>query len=215
MRDINPVNGDERAVIAAFVDRGELVVGLDYEPYTDHLYIRIFPGNRIRVIDRPAGRIKREVAVPSLPLGGRDFAIRSLDRHFFFADPTAPALIEADLRGNLEDYFLLEGLEKPVLGIAHDQVSGELLILAAETTDRVRRHGTDGSFRSELKLEQAVRGLSFAYDPEARRYFASLADGTAIGVFDERGRLLRSLPRPDPSRETFIAVGPRSLLRLF
>lgn len=215
IRDINPLDGAESSNVVAFVDGGEQVLGLAYEPYTDHLYIRIFPGNRIRVIDRPAGKVKREIHVPSLPLGGHDFAIRSVDRHFFFTDPTAPALIEVDLAGNLEGYIKLEGLDQPVWGVAHDQVSGELLILASETTDRIRRHGTDGALRSELKLERAVRGLSLAYDPVERLSFASLDDGSAIGVFDDRGRLVRSLPRPDPSRETFIGIGPRSLLRLF
>ena len=215
IRDINPLDGSESSKVVAFVHGGERALGLAYEPYTDHLFIRIFPGNRIRVIDRPAGKVKREIHVPSLPLGGRDFAIRSIDRHFFFTDPTAPAIIEIDLAGNLEGYIKLEGLEQPVWGVAHDQVSGELLILASETTDRIRRHGTDGALRSELKLERAVRGLSLAYDPVERLCFASLSDGSAIGVFDDRGRLVRSLPRPDPSRETFIAIGPRSLLRLF
>jgi hypothetical protein len=215
IRDACPHTGEERAGLAAFVGPGEHVLGLAYEPYTDHLFLRIFPGNQIRVIDRPAGAIKREFHVPELALGGRDLAVRSRDRHVFFTDATGPALFQSDRNGALAGYHRLQGLADPVWGLALDPRRGELLVLAHETSDRVHRFDPEGRALGEVLLDLPVRGLSLGFDADAREYFASLADGSAIGVFDEHGRLLRRLPRPAAEHTTLIDIGPRAFLRLF
>lgn len=215
VRDINPVTGAENAQIPAFVEAGEQVLGLAYDPYTDHLFIRLFPGNFVRVVDRPASRLKRVFRAPQLPLGGHDLAIRSRDRHLFFTDPNAAGLIETDLDGNLRNYIRLADLPEPIWGVAHDAMTDELLVLPARTTDRVLRYTLTGTRIAEVKLEQAVQGISLAYDSVEQLFYASLADGSAIGVFDRQGRLLRSLSRPAAGREVFLDIGPRSLLRLF
>ncbi len=199
----------------AFVGPGEHVLGLAYEPYTDHLFLRLFPGNHVRVIDRPARAIKREFVAPRLPLGGHDLAVRSRDRHIFFTDPTAPALFQTDPQGRLVAYHRLEGLDAPAWGLAHDPLRDELLVLARETSDRVHRFDARGRALGEVPLEEPVQGVSLGFDADARKFYASLADASAIGVFDEQGRLLRRLPRPAAERETFLDIGPRSLLRLF
>lgn len=215
IRDVDPLSGDELAGIPAYVDIGEQVLGMAYDPYTDHLFIRLFPGNHVRVVDRPANAIKRSFRAPTIPLGGHDLAIRSRDRHLFFTDPTAAAVFETDINGELEHYHRLEGLDAPPWGVAYDPVNENLLILAHEKSDRVHRFDQNGRAKGELLLEAPVQGMSLAFDADAREYFASLADGSAIGVFDSRGRLLRRLARPTAERETFIDVGPRSLIRLF
>ena len=215
IRDVDPLSGDEKTGVPAYVDHGEHVLGMAYDPYTDHFFIRLFPGNQIRVIDRPAAAVKRSFRAPSIPLGGHDLAVRSRDRHLFFTDPTAPALFETDINGELEHYHKLEGLVAPAWGVAYDSLQDELLVLPFKQSDRVLRFSPTGARLGELPLEVPVQGMSLAFDAEAREYFASLADASAIGVFDARGRLLRRLPRPSPERETFIDVGPRSLLRLF
>lgn len=215
IRDISPASGDELAGIPAYIEQGEQVLGMAYDPYTDHLFIRLFPGNHVRVVDRPAAAVKRAFRAPNLPLGGHDLAIRSRDRHLFFTDPTAPALFETDLNGELEGYIRLEGLRTPPWGVAYDPVSEELLVLADETSDRVHRFDHAGKALGDVHLAKPVQGMSLGFDPDAREYFASLADGSAFGVFDARGRLLRLLPRPAADREAYIDIGPRSLLRLF
>ena len=215
IRDVDPMTGDETAGVPAYVDYGENVLGMAYDPYTDHFFIRLFPGNQVRVIDRPAAAIKRSFRAPALPLGGHDLAIRSRDRHLFFTDPTAPALFETDLNGELEHYHKLETLQDPAWGVAYDPINDELLILPARISDRVLRFSVTGAMLGTLPLDTPVQGVSLAFDADRREYFASLADASAIGVFDARGRLLRRLPRPSAERETFIDVGPRSLLRLF
>jgi DNA-binding beta-propeller fold protein YncE len=215
IRDIDPLTGAERSALLSRVAPGEQVLGITYDPYTDHLFIRLFPGNHVRVVDRPANAIKRSFIAPNLPMGGHDLAIRSRDRHLFYTDPTAPALFETDLNGKLENYLPLEGLTLPPWGVAHDAVRNELLVLPTETSTVVKRFTAAGRAVGEVTLAAPVRGISLAFDADARTYFASLADGSAIGVFDEQGRLLRRLSRPSSDLETFIDVGPRSLLRLF
>jgi hypothetical protein len=215
IRDLDPRSGAERDGIPAFVNASEQVLGFAYDPYTDHLFIRLFPGNHVRVVDRPAGAVKRTFRAPNLPMGGRDLAVRSRNRHLFFTDPTAPALFETDGEGGLKGYHRLEGLDAPVWGVAHDPATDELIVLPEERSSRVLRFDLAGRSRGELRLDAAVEGVSLGYDAAAREYFASLADGSAIAVFDERGRLLRRLPRPAPGAPVFVDVGPRSLLRLF
>ena len=215
MRDVDPLSGDELAQIPAFVQEGEQVIGLAYDPYTDHLFLRIFPGNRIRVLDRPAAKVKRVFQAPNLPLGGHDLSIRPRDRHLFFSDSTGPALIETDLYGALEGYIRLAGLDRPVSGVAYDSAKDQFIVLPEAAGNRLLRFSLTGSPVGKLRLEQAVQGNSLAYDPVTGSCYASLADGSAIGVFDEKGRLLRTLPRPAAGREVFLDIGPRSLLRLF
>lgn len=215
IRDIDPLTGAERGAFLSRVAAGELALGIAYDPYTDHIFIRLFPGNRILVVDRPANAIKRRFVAPNLPLGGHDLAIRSRDRHLFYTDPTAPALFETDLNGELENYLPLEGLTVPPWGVAHDALKDELFVLPTETSSAVKRFTLSGKALGEIPLEVPVQGISLGFDSDSRHFFASLADGSAIGVFDERGRLVRRLPRPSADRETFIDIGPRSLLRLF
>lgn len=215
MRDLDPVTGKELVITPAFVAAGEEVAGLVYDPFTDHLFLRVQPGSYVRVVDRPANRVKRLFAVPGLPPEGHDFAIRSRDRHFFFSQTTMPALLETNINGDTDRFIPLEGLLEAPHGVAYDQIKDELLIVALVEDRRLRRHDLAGKFLGELTLEQAIDGRSIGYDSVERTFFASLADRSAIGVFDERGRLLRRLPRPDTERGVFIDVGPRSLLRMF
>ncbi|MCU0793651.1 MAG: hypothetical protein MUE42_12560 [Opitutaceae bacterium] len=215
IRDVDPRSGAELAKIPAYNQPGEYLLGIAYDPFTDHLFLRLFPGNHVRVVDRPAAAIKRSFIAPNLPLGGHDLAIRSRDRHLFFTDPTGPALIETDHRGELVGHLVLTGLQRPVCGVAHDALADELLVLPDITGDRLLRYSLDGALVRETKLELPVQGYSLAYDSTTGETFASLADGSAIGVFDPQGRLLRRLSRPAANREVFIDTGQRSLLRLF
>src|ERR1700690_1398515 len=56
--------GPEGAVdMPSFVAPNEILMGLAYDPFTDHFFLRLAPGNHFRVVDRPARAIKREFNV--------------------------------------------------------------------------------------------------------------------------------------------------------
>ncbi|TAG33272.1 MAG: hypothetical protein EAZ36_00965 [Verrucomicrobia bacterium] len=147
--------------------------------------------------------------------GGGDLAIRSRDRNLFFNDPTDAALVETTLFGEFVRKISLAGLTAPAQGVAYDAHRDEFLILPAAAGTRLLRYGLDGRALSALDLEQPVRGDALAYDSVEQSSYATLADGSAIGVFDGHGRLLRCLPLTDPTDTRLFDVGPRSFLRLF
>lgn len=57
--------GPEQRDIPAAVAPGERVLGLAYDFNTDHLFLRIAPAQVIRVIERPSGKILREMPLPA------------------------------------------------------------------------------------------------------------------------------------------------------
>src|SRR6185436_8779329 len=70
------VSGDARTEVPSFLEPEDQLTGLAYDPFTDHLFLRLAPGNKIRVVDRPARAIKREFTIESLSTtGGGDLAV--------------------------------------------------------------------------------------------------------------------------------------------
>lgn len=51
-------------MIADVVKSGEQALGLAYDFNTDHLFVRIAPAQVIRLIERPSGKILREMKLP-------------------------------------------------------------------------------------------------------------------------------------------------------
>ncbi len=202
--------GPEPVDVPTFLAPDETLTGLAYDPFTDHLFLRLAPGNLIRVIDRPARAVKRTYVVAALPatMGG-DLAVRPRDGRVFFAHPTSPALIQTDRFGEVRGTITLTTLTVPPEGVAYDTVTNRLLVLTSGQT--LTTHLLDGTWISGVRLERPVSPHSLAYDSEAQELYAPLAPPVAIGVFNLSGRLLRTVPTP----ATFLDLGPRSLLRLF
>lgn len=198
--------------IPTFLAAGETLTGLAYDPFTDHLFLRLSPGNLIRVVDRPARAIKRTYIVAALPVtAGGDLAVRPRDGRIFFAHPSLPALIETDRFGNVIRTLALATLTAPPAGIAYDSARDQLLILSGGDPSYVTTHALDGTLIARIALDRTVTLTGLAYDPDARELYAPLASPTALGVFNLEGRLLRTVPLS----ATFFDLGPRSLLRLF
>jgi uncharacterized protein YjiK len=207
--------GSPVAEIPIYLSWSKEISGIAYDPFTDHLFIRVFPGNYIRVIDRPAGKIKRNFSVPDLPEGRGDLAIRSSDRHLFFAHPTLPALLETTLYGATVRSITLTGMQTPPAGVAYDQKHDRLLILQNGAPARVDTYALSGQRVGGVALDHPVRPGSLAYDSETAELYVPLPDQAAVGIFSAEGKLLRTLANPGANVVDYIDVGQRSLLRLF
>jgi hypothetical protein len=212
--DLQP--GHPEVAVPTYLSASNTLYGIAYDPFTDHLFLRVYPGNFIRVIDRPARKIKRSFTVAGLPVGGGDLAIRSSDRHLFFAHPTMPAVIESTLYGQFVRTLSLDTLAGPPAGVAYDQKQNRLYILSSGEPAQVSTYDLTGKRLGCVTLERDVSRSSLAYDSGAAEFHLRLSGEAAIGVFNRQGVWQRSLPlaSTDPTG-AFIDVGPRSLLRLF
>lgn len=202
--------------VPAFMAGDEKILGLAYDPFTDHLFLRLSPGNRFRVVDRPDRSIKYAFTARGVPAtGGGDIAIRSLDRHLFLGDPAAPALMEITLYGDFVQRLPLPDLGGPPGGIAYDQRRELLCILPRDRPRTIALYDRSGRRRGELTLDRPVQGAVLAYDSAAEEFYAREAGDGRIAVFDRSGRRRRVLAGPLPDGALCFDVGPRSFLRLF
>lgn len=197
----------------------EGVMGFAYDPYTDHIFLRLTPGTPFCVVDRPAGKVKQRFTASSLPLGPGDLAIRSANRHLFVADNRTAAVFELTINGEFVRKISLDSTGGPPRGLALDQRSDELLVLtiADGIPARVTRFDFRGRLHGSVPLDQPVAAGDLSYDSDAREYYARLAAEPAIGVFDSQGHLTRRVPFESGENPAVVHfdVGPRSLVRLF
>lgn len=204
--------GGERPIdVPSFIEPSDNLTGLAYDPFTDHLFLRLAPGNDIRVVDRPARALKREFTIEGISTtGGGDLAVRPRDGHIFLIDQKGAAIAETTRLGKLLRTFSLAEVSGPVTGLAYDAVANRLLALHADGR-KITLHDPDGKRLGEFTLARQV-GPSLAMDGERQELYAPLAGAErAIGVFDFKGQLLRTLPLTS----SFVDVGPRSFVRVF
>ncbi|MBI3885447.1 MAG: hypothetical protein HY302_06930 [Opitutae bacterium] len=203
--------------LPVFLPVGSTLTGLAYDPFTDCLFLRLAPGNRIRVIDRPARRIKREFTVDALAAaGGGDLAVRPRDGHLFLAHPTEPALVETTRFGEFVRTIALERLTAPPAGVAYDAARDQLLVLSvAGELPEVSVHATDGRWLRRIPLRSAGAREGLAYDPAAREFYVASTGAAVIAVFDEQGELRRTVPAPGNIPARFFDLGERSFVRIF
>lgn len=208
---ITDLGGEKTVDVPSFLEPEDRLTGLAYDPFTDHLFLRLAPGNKLRVVDRPARAIKREFAIEGLSAaGGGDLAVRPRDGHIFLLEERGACVAETTRIGKLLRTFSLEGAGGPLVGLAYDSAANRLLALHADGR-RITSHEPDGKRVGELALSEAV-GPSLAVDGERREILAPLAAGAgAIGVFDFSGKPVRTLPHG----ARFVDVGPRSFVRVF
>jgi hypothetical protein len=212
---VDMLPGASNAEVETFPSSSDELLGLTYDPFTDHLFLRIYPGNFIRVIDRPAGKIKRRFYIPDLPDGPGDLAVRSIDRHLFLVHPTLPALVEVSPTGKILRTLSLENIQGPPAGVAYDQKRNRLLILQGGDLAHISIHDLAGKRLAGVALDRNVLLTSLAYDSEADEFYVPLFDQPAVGIFDNNGHLIRTIPSPSGYTDEFIDVGPRSLIRMF
>jgi hypothetical protein len=212
IRDDGP---DHAADTPSFLEPGDRVIGFAYDPFTDHFFLRLAPGDRFRVVDRPARKIKREFVIPELAAADGetgDLAVRPRDGHLFTPHPHKSALIEITRYGKVVGEIPLAGFATPPLAVAIDPAAERFFTLRVNNgAARLCIHAMDGKLLGEKTLTVAIAPHSLAFDDVTHELFAPLASGEATGVFDADGRLLRTIP----GRVEFVDVGPRSFLRVF
>lgn len=195
-----------------FLADGETITGFAYDPFTDHFFLRLTPGNRIRVVDRPARAVKREFKVAELSTaGGGDLAIRPRDGHVFALEPVERAVVEFTRLGEFLRRITLDGLPGAATGVAYDSARDRLLVLAGGGESRVNIYDPDGRMLATVALDRSVASGALGYDAGQRELYAPLAGGGMVGVFGEDGRMRRTRPLP----AEWLDVGPRSFLRMF
>jgi hypothetical protein len=212
--------GPPPAAIPGVITSDEQAVGLAYDFNTDHLFVRVAPAQVIRVIERPSGKVLREMPLPPELLPGTpaaetvsaDLAIRSSDRHLFAVHPDGHSVVELTLLGEYVRRIELAGLGARIGGLACDQSTPRLLVLAGSA---VRAFSFEGQELGAVSLQGEVRPVSLGYDSDARHYFVPVTDGHALGEFDSTGTLVTTHPGAGPAAITAIDAGPRSFVRVF
>ncbi len=234
--------GPPRTSIAGAVAPGEQAVGLAYDFNTDHLFVRIAPAQVIRVIERPSGKILREMPLPaelrtgpgSLPRSvpedtapvdkprapsreqqGADLAIRSSDRHLFAIHPDGRSVVELTLTGEFVRRIALADSSAPIGGLAFDQKNSRLMVLTASSPARIGFLAPDGSVSYHATLQATVNPVSLGYDSENGHCFVPLEDGSSLGEFDTTGNLVATHRTDNRHAITALDAGPRSFVRVF
>jgi len=195
--------GDEAAVRSlpsAVAQNVNDVTGVAYDPGTDLLYLRLAPGNRVRVVDLSTARTVREFALNELPAtGGGGLALRLRDHHLFIARSDLPVVVETTATGFYVRSFTLTGTHAPMAGLAWDQQRELLLTLQGGDLSYVSFFDSDGHRLRGVSLDRNVQLGALAYDAATQDFYVPLAGTGAVGVFNPNGELIREIPsRPIP-----------------
>ena len=137
------------AEVPSFLAEEDRVTGFAYDPYTDHFFLRLAPGNRIRVVDRPARAIKRELEIKGAPEGSGDMAVRPVDGHIYLLGPEPGRLLRCTRLGKFLGDLTLEGAAADATGLAFDMGRDVLLVLG-EGGRRVTVHDLSGRRASTM-----------------------------------------------------------------
>lgn len=209
IRDTGPESVVE---VPSHVTDRERVTGMAYDPYTDHLFLRLAPGNVIRVVDRPDRSIKREFTIPELPATGGDLTVRPRDGHLFFACPGDRFVVETDRFGKFLRRLELEMGDGDAGGIAYDAVRNRLLVAVNGPQPELRIHTLNGKLLQSSPLNSGPI-LSLAYDATNREIHAVVRGESALVVLNEEGKILRMVPAG--ASTDFVDLGQRSFVRVF
>lgn len=206
------VASDPARDVPAFVGESERVVGFAYDPFTDHLFLRLAPGDRIRVVDRPARKIKREFALVGATSDSGDMAVRPRDGHLFVVDGTKAELLETTRLGAFVRRLALGGLSDTPAAVAVDMRSEELLVLARDGRT-VRRYGAEGRFLGQCSLARPVEPC-LGFDADQQQLYAPLSGSPSrVGVFNASGQLVKTVTIAPG--DTLLDAGPHSFFRMF
>lgn len=202
------------ATVPRVLNAWERALGLAYDYNTDHLFLRIWPRQIIRVVERPSGKILREMPLPPdlHTANAADIAIRSSNRHLFAVHSDGRTVVELTLFGEFVRRIALPDIATVITGLAFDQQADRLLVLSDQT---IHVCALVGRTLRSITLTVPVHSVSLGYESDSGHFFVPLQDGRQIGEFDDRGALRQSLPAEGASEITALDAGPRSLVRVF
>lgn len=211
VQDLGRSHGNITGILAA----DEHAVGLAYDFNTDHLFVRVTPAQVIRVIERPSGKILRNMPLPPdlRTDGPADLAIRSSDRHLFAVHPDGRSIVELTLFGEFVRRIEPAGLRGAIRGLAYDQRQRRLLVLTADAAVHVGAVAPEGNVTYYVTFPPGVNPLSLGYDSDAQHYFVPLGNADELGEFDAAGKLVTTHVLDGAA--TAIDAGPRSFVRVF
>lgn len=216
-----PRSGAAPVQIPSRTTTEEKVLGLGYDAFTDELFVRLAPGNIVRVIDRPSKRHLRDMSLPGLapttahPLTA-DLSVRWRNRHLFLVDADGRSVVEYTLFGEFVGRIPAGADTDQIGGLAFDQKRDRLLVLLAGPHPSIVVRTLDGREEARYELHAAVLPLSLAYDSTAEHLFVPMPGGKSIGVFDLKGNHLSTTQSPDLAGDvTALAAGDRSFVRIF
>ncbi len=214
VHDIARDSSDRARSVSTFLASSEEITGFAYDPFTDHFFLRLSPGDHIRVVDRPAMKIKREFNLEGAAgTRGGDLAVRPRDGHLFLVDAGTPELVETTRLGKFVRRIRLQARTSAAAAVAFDATTNQLVVLDPDGRTFERYDSSGVRIGSPRRLERTVRP-SLACDPESGQLYAPL-EGPApiVGIFDAEGRIVSTLriEAGDP----LIDVGPHSFLRMF
>lgn len=208
---------DRQTRLPSHLTPADRAVGLAYDRNTDHLFVRIAPGDRIRVIERPSGRqfalIRLEGGAPAGLAA--DLAIRADDRHLFFLSESGGAIIETRLDGRAVRTDALPGDMSPAAGIAIDQRNNGILLLLRSPRGPVVVLNRERQEVSRFALRAEIAPTALAHDEATGHVYAPLRPGNAIGEFDRSGTLVREFSTAGSAPMIFVDAGQRAFVRLF
>jgi hypothetical protein len=194
------------------------VLGMAYDKNLDVFFLRLEPGNRVALVGRPRGDLRADLvidglAASELALASASIAVRWNTRKIYLPTPDGGAIAEVNLEGDIRRMIRLEKPAGPISALAYDQQRNRMLAVLAESGE-LSELDLSGRELRRFRLNRRTEPAALALDGEAERIYASLADGSGIGVFSlAAGEWLETLPADSPT--VGLAFGPRPVIRVF
>jgi len=211
------LENDEHDELGGFLEPEDRVIGLGYEFNTDYIWLRLAPGNRLITIKRGVRELWYDYDLPDrfLMPNGRtgDLAVRSFNRMVYVAMAEAGLVGKVERYGKVGEVIRPGGTDRPIGGLAWDQVNDHLLVLYTDGVPGVVIYDNDVEEVGRVTFDVATQPTTLAFDSNRQRYFVPLAETGWLGEFDAQGSLIERHPFPDPTAS--IDAGQRSVVRMF
>lgn len=201
---------------------GSTIVGVAYRPETDLLYVRIAPGNRVRVVSHKTGRVIEDITAGGVPAGcggvnpatdqvvaDCGLAIDAFGKRLFLDHPNGNPIFVTDLAGKALGKITLRNPGGSIGGLGFDESTQHLYVLYIPT-HTVAEVDLQGVEIRRFKPDRPIQPESLDYDSDRAELLIPLVNGTHLGIFDRDGKLLRQWPLARSGLAGGTGVGSRT-----